>query len=217
VGKSTLLNALAGRDVALTSEVAGTTRDVIEVRMDLGGLPVTVVDTAGLRDASGAVEVEGMRRARARAEKADLILWLQDATTGSEGEQVAIDQPAVRVGTKVDLIDSEAQRSRLRAGFDVLLSSKTGDGIEDLLTMLAAKLADMAGVGESPLITRSRHRSALSACVAALEAGVDDHGRVLELRAEDLRRASDALGRITGKVDVEDLLDVIFRDFCIGK
>jgi tRNA modification GTPase len=216
-GKSSLINALARREVAIVAPEPGTTRDLIEVRLDLGGLPATVIDTAGLREASGGVELEGIRRARARAEGADLVLWLTDAAAGSEGEEVLSDVPAIRVGSKVDLIDSQAERSRLRQRFDVVLSAKTGDGVDALLTMLAERVGAEGNAGETPLITRSRYRSALRACVEAIDAALDEDGQALELRAEELRRAGVALGRITGRVDVEDLLDVIFRDFCIGK
>jgi tRNA modification GTPase len=128
----------------------------------------------------------------------------------------ALAKPVIRVGTKVDLIAS-AERSRLAAGFDVMTSATSGEGVNDLLRLVGAKIGSELTATESPLITRSRHRTALASAVEAMRAALAGDGRALELRAEDLRRAGDAIGRITGRIDVEDLLDVIFRDFCIGK
>jgi tRNA modification GTPase len=217
-GKSSLVNAIARRDVAIVTPEAGTTRDLIEVHVDLGGYAATLVDTAGLREAEGLVEREGIRRAEARAADADIVLWLTDVT-GKNGAPPAL-PGAIRVGTKIDLIDrgidSDADRSWF-PGFDFLVSAETGQGIDALLAALAARLAVNVGLDEPPLVTRARHRAALLACRGALLAALSDDGRPLELRAEDLRVAGDALARITGRIDVEDMLDVIFRDFCIGK
>ena len=216
-GKSSLINALAQRDVAIVSSEAGTTRDLIEVHLDIGGYPMTVVDTAGLRVAGGAVEQEGIRRARVRAAAADLVLMLDDVTLGEPSGVASEDAAGVwRVGTKVDCIDSAVERDRLSAEFDILLSSETGEGLDELVARLAVFARDHMDPGESGLVTRARHRSGLEACLRALDAA-GQRGLPLELRAEELRRATDALGRLTGRVDVEDLLDVIFRDFCIGK
>jgi tRNA modification GTPase len=215
-GKSSLINAIAKRDVAIVDPEPGTTRDLIEVRLDLAGYPVTVVDTAGLRDASGAVEREGIRRATARAGTADLVLWLADVTQPAASPPV-VPGAVVRVGTKMDLIGAGAQRARLGPEFDVLTSAASGEGIGALLDVVTHRIAAALAPGESPLMTRERHRTALSAARESIAAGVAAGQRPLELRAEDLRRAGDALGRITGRIDVEDLLDVIFRDFCIGK
>ncbi len=215
-GKSSLVNAIARRDVAIVAPEPGTTRDMIEVHLDLDGFPATLVDTAGLREAEGAVEREGVKRAGARAGGADVVLWLSDLT-GAAAEPPPLARSAIRVGTKVDRIDSAAERSRLGAAFDVLTSAATGEGVNDLLTMIGAKLRAEFSPGESPLITRARHRAALGGAAEAINAALADDARPLELRAEDLRRAGDAIGRITGRIDVEDLLDVIFRDFCIGK
>lgn len=214
-GKSTFINMLAGRDVAIVASEPGTTRDLIEVRLDLGGYPVTVVDTAGLRDAAGPVEIEGIRRASQRARHADLVLWLTAAGSAATAPPVS-DGVVLRIGTKLDLIDSAMERSAFANSVDHAISARTGAGVDGLLREITAFVANSFAAAESPLITRSRYRSGLSACRAALIAALED-GRGLELRAEDLRQATDALGRITGRVDVEDLLDVIFRDFCIGK
>ncbi len=213
VGKSSLVNSIARRDVAIVTAEAGTTRDLIEVRLDLGGYPVTLVDTAGLREAAGLVEREGIRRAEDRAARADLVLWLVDATVPDPAPLPG----ALAVATKIDLIDSGEERSKLAGRFAAVVSSKTGEGINDLLALLAARLASDLPPAESPLMTRERHRTALTACLGAIRAARANPSRPIELRAEDLRRAGDALGRLTGRIDVEDLLDVIFRDFCIGK
>jgi tRNA modification GTPase len=216
-GKSSLVNAIARRDVAIVTPEAGTTRDLIEVRVDLGGYAATLVDTAGLREAQGLVEREGIRRAEARAAGADVVLWLSDVAAGHLSRLGPPAPPgAISVGTKIDLIDSGTERSRL-TGFDFLVSAETGEGIDGLLAALAARLAVDTSPEEPPLVTRARHRTALLVCRDALVTALSEADRPLELRAEDLRAAGDALARITGRIDVEDMLDVIFRDFCIGK
>ena len=205
-GKSSLVNALAQRDVAIVSEIAGTTRDVIEARLDLGGYLVTIADTAGLRATSDAIESEGVRRALARAEAADLVILLQDGTAPEEADYEGAD---LIVWNKADLPWPRA-REGLR------LSLKTGEGLAELIAALTAKAAQkLETPAEAPPITRARHRHALEEAAQALaRAGAATEA---ELMAEDVRLAMRAVGRITGKVDVEDLLDVIFRDFCIGK
>jgi tRNA modification GTPase len=210
-GKSSLLNALARRDIAITSAIAGTTRDVIEARLDLGGYPVLLADTAGLRESADTIEREGVRRALARAEAADLRLIVLDATRpGETVDPRLLDDDALVVLNKID-----AQSGR---GIDSALgiSVKTGAGMDALLTRLTEEVAKRAGnSGGAPLITRARHRAALQDCAAAL-AGFAS-ATLPELAAEDLRQAARALGRITGRVDVEDMLDIVFREFCIGK
>ncbi len=217
-GKSSLINALARRDVAIVSTEPGTTRDLIEVRLDLGGYPVTVVDTAGLREAAGVVEEEGIRRATARAAGADLVLWLHDVTAAwAEPPPAGASIPRLAIGTKGDLIDSAKERGRISGLADAIVSVKTGEGLDELIARLERAARSALAPGELPVVTRARQRSALTACRAALMEAVCGTGKGLELRAEDLRAASDALGRVTGRVDVEDLLDVIFSEFCIGK
>jgi tRNA modification GTPase len=213
-GKSSLLNALARRDVAIVSETPGTTRDVIEVRLDLGGFPVVVADTAGLREAGDAVEEEGVRRALARARAAELVVLVLDGTSDAR-PPVAPDVAErlyLTVWNKRDLAMHAAGAS------EVNISAKTGEGIDQLVEALTAKAAEIADTqSEAPPLTRARHREALVEAEAALRRALgapDDH---TELMAEDVRLALRALGRITGRVDVEELLDVIFRDFCIGK
>jgi tRNA modification GTPase len=214
-GKSSLMNALARRDVAIVSEQAGTTRDVIEVRLDLGGFPVILTDTAGIREAAGAVEQEGIRRALERARNADLVLWLRDATDpGSAAPETLRAEGAPRlieVVNKVDLAPASL------GGGVLPLSVKTSEGLDSLIARLAEAVREAADVGESPAITRARHRRELERGAAALGRFLAGDFGELELRAEDLRQAATALGRLTGRVDVEDILDRIFSEFCIGK
>ncbi|MEO8666974.1 MAG: tRNA uridine-5-carboxymethylaminomethyl(34) synthesis GTPase MnmE [Bauldia sp.] len=216
VGKSSLLNALARRDVAIVTPEPGTTRDLIEVALDLGGYAVTLVDTAGLREAASLAEQEGTRRAEARAATADLVLWLEDVSWPGPSLALVERGPALlRVGTKADLIDSGRERF-VRGGPELLVSAKTGAGLAVLVERLTAFAGAQVGPGEAPLITRQRHRLALNDCKGCLDRAIAP-GLDAELRAEELRRATDALGRISGRIDAEGLLDVIFAEFCIGK
>ncbi|MFL5026740.1 MAG: tRNA uridine-5-carboxymethylaminomethyl(34) synthesis GTPase MnmE [Microvirga sp.] len=208
-GKSTLLNALARRDVAIVSPVAGTTRDVIEVHCDLGGLPVIIVDTAGLRESGDMIEREGVSRARARAQDADLVLWLVPPE-GEESEPPQA-QRLLRVGTKSDL-------NRVRHDCDLTIAAATGEGLPELIARLEEEASALMGQGDA-ILTRERHRKALERAHAALErarAMLVGHGP-LELAAEEVRLAARAIGEITGRVDVEDVLDRLFSSFCIGK
>ncbi|MGE3143022.1 MAG: GTPase, partial [Hyphomonadaceae bacterium] len=209
VGKSSLLNALARREAAIVSDIPGTTRDVVEVRLTLGGFPVWVADTAGLREAADTIEAEGVRRALARAEEADLRLGLAEAGAPPPAAVAAALGPEDwRIAAKADL-------GGPRGEADFLISAKTGAGLAALEAALAARVAAALGGEEAPALTRARHRRLVEAALAALtraaEAGAP------ELAAEDLRAAADALGRITGRIDVEDLLEQIFSSFCIGK
>lgn len=212
-GKSSLLNALARRDAAIVSEEAGTTRDVIEVRLDLEGLPVIVSDTAGIREAEGAVETEGIRRAIAQAREGDLVIWLTDASgleTTPPPDLAELGDRLLQVQNKADLVP-EGPVSGLA------ISAKTGAGIDELGRKLAEAAKARIGTSEMPAITRARYRAHLNACIEALDAFLEGPAEQAELRAEDLRQAAQALGRITGRVDVEDVLDQIFGRFCIGK
>ena len=204
-GKSTLLNALAGREAAITSEVAGTTRDVIEVRMDLGGLAVTLLDTAGLRDTDDTVEAIGVERALQRAERADLRVFLLD---GLEVPLIAPQADDLIVHGKADLGS--------RVGLSV--SGKTGEGIDALVAEITRRLGERAA--GSGVMTRERHRHAMSRAFDALESARNEVLRGsdrAELAAEGLRQAARALESLVGRVDVEHLLDEIFASFCIGK
>ena len=206
-GKSSLLNALAKRDVAIVTPQAGTTRDVVEVSLNFEGALVQIFDTAGLRESDDEIEMEGMRRAHLAADSANLVLWLQ-AVDDDEIQEIPDNATVIR--TKSDLSLS----SNLN---DVLtINTKLADGIEPLLTLLRQKTQEMRPASEASLISRKRHRDSLEDTVAALEQSLSSN-LPLELRSESLRRAAESLGRITGRIDVEDLLDVIFSEFCVGK
>lgn len=214
VGKSTLMNQLARREVAIVSPYAGTTRDVIEVQLDLDGYPVTVIDTAGIRETDDPVEQEGVRRARARAADADLVLWLAD------GDEAEVEQsgstPVWLVRNKIDVRGGAAGVPK-PAAREFRISAARGDGIEGLVAALVTFAADYFGMNEGALITRERQRKLLEDTAASLKRSLAAIGQGEELAAEDLRSAAMSLGRLLGRVDVEDILDVIFREFCIGK
>jgi tRNA modification GTPase len=217
VGKSSLLNALAGRPAAIVSAQAGTTRDVIEVRLDLGGYPVTLADTAGLRESEDAIEQEGVRRAKASAIAADYKILMIDARSYPDVDRPLanlVDADTLFVVNKCDLVRLEGVGA-LAGRPALMVSALTGAGLSELLAALAEAVIERAGLSESPALTRERHRRALEECRNGLERALT--AASVELLAEDLRLAVRALGRITGRVDVEDLLDVIFREFCIGK
>ena len=217
VGKSSLLNRLARREAAIVSAQAGTTRDVIEVRLDLGGYPVLIADTAGLRATPDEIEAEGVRRALQRARHADLKLLLFDAGAAAplDAETAGlIDDSAILVLNKADLAGAALPPEI--AGRRLLpVSAQTGAGLEPLLAEIARRAAGLLAAGDAPVLTRLRHRQALEGCLEALQRGAQ--APLAELKSEDLRLAVQALGRITGRVDVDDVLDLVFREFCIGK
>lgn len=204
-GKSTLLNALAGREAAITSEIAGTTRDVIEVRMEIGGQAVTLLDTAGLRETEDVVEAIGVERALGRARQSDLRLFLLDS---AEVPLIAPEPGDLVVHGKADVAPADG----------LSVSGKTGEGLTELLASIEARLADLSeGAG---VMTRERHRVAMAHAFGALESARDEVLRGSdrsELAAESLRQAAWALEALLGRVDVENLLDEIFSSFCIGK
>jgi tRNA modification GTPase len=218
-GKSTLFNRLARREAAIVSPYPGTTRDVLEVHLDLGGYPVTVLDTAGIRDTADPVEREGVRRAGEQAAGADLVLWVIEPTSEDIGE--AASQAAWLVINKMDLADP-AERGRIESKFNSevevhFISSRNGLGVEQLVTSISGFAARFF-TQEAALVTRERQRAHLREAVNALHyAGQAAKDGREEIMAEQLRLATRALGRLLGRVDVEDVLDVIFRDFCIGK
>jgi tRNA modification GTPase len=258
-GKSSLLNRIARREAAITSPIPGTTRDIVEVAIDLAGYPVVLADTAGLRDSADPVEQEGLRRARRRAAEAEIRLFVFDARhpANAVGAAAWPGPDTIRVANKIDLVDPADPRDRQREivmpGLDpgihatatggaepeedvdrrdkpgqdarkgcydgrsaapFPISALSGQGLDALLNALGARIAAAYHI-EAPLLTRARHRHALEDAAAALDRAL---GATLpELRAEDLRLALRSLGHITGIVDVEDLLDIIFRDFCLGK
>lgn len=219
-GKSSLLNALARREAAIVTEEAGTTRDPIEVHLDLQGYPITLVDTAGLRETEGRVEREGIRRALDRGNAADLILWAQAPDLADGGAPPRVDCPIWRVDGKGDLARNDhGSRSDDRPeGIErnFLVSTKTGRGLEDLVDALGSFARERMASPTMAVPTRERHRSALVEALEALESSIRFRNEP-EIAADFLRRAGDSLGRITGRIDVEDLLDTIFGSFCIGK
>ena len=220
-GKSSLLNTIARRDVAIVSPYAGTTRDVIEVHLDLVGYPVTLLDTAGIRESDDPVEQEGVRRARARAGAADVVLWVTDAGEGtSEARLSEKNKNYWFVINKIDLIDNKEKYSTEVSveNHRFAVSATTGFGLEQLISELSAHADRVLSGAEPALVTRERHRTILREAADALERALAEPSRRREdILAEELRLAARALGRLTGRVDVEDILDVIFRDFCIGK
>ncbi|HET6388750.1 tRNA uridine-5-carboxymethylaminomethyl(34) synthesis GTPase MnmE [Hyphomicrobium sp.] len=208
-GKSSLLNALARRDAAIVSAEAGTTRDVIEVHLDLAGLPVIVSDTAGIREASSDIEREGIRRSLAAAREADLVLWLAESPESALPPSLSREL-SLEIRSKQDLAPDST--------FDGLsISAKTGAGLDQLIAEIAKRASEAVGSGNEPALTRARHRQALENAVNDIGEFLNGPPEPIELRAEDVRRAAQALGRITGRVDVEDVLDQIFSRFCIGK
>ncbi len=210
-GKSSLLNFLAGREVAIISEEAGTTRDLLEVKLDLGGIPVYIIDTAGLRDTDSSVERIGIERARARMADADLVLLLEDM---NDPIAVAPEETSAvlwKIGTKADLEGASTDSWTRR------ISTKTGEGLNELLSDLQSFAESQIGRIEDAVPTRQRHINLLQSTVTEIEKAVNGTHLPLELRAENMRLASQYLGRITGDVDVEEILDVIFSQFCIGK
>lgn len=206
-GKSSLLNALARRDVAIVSPQPGTTRDVIEVRLDLAGFPVTLVDTAGLRESVDPIEAEGVRRALALADKADLILRLR--SVDSAPNRINGDARELALATKADL------GGELSPG-ELPVSVYSGEGLDELLRLIGVRLGALS-TPEPALITRERQRSAVADAANALERVVSARHDQAELLAEEVRMAVRALKRLVGRVDVDDVLDQLFAGFCIGK
>lgn len=209
VGKSSLLNHLAQREAAIVSSTAGTTRDIIELQMEIGGYPVILADTAGLRETADEIESEGIRRALKRAEDADLKILMFEAGAEPDTKTLSVmDDDALIVVNKTDVAKNTHKNA-------IDISLKKNQGLERLLEMLQEKIAQKFSISESPLITRARHREALEKALAALESFSLE--KPIELAGEDLRYAATQIGRITGKIDVDDILDVIFSSFCIGK
>jgi tRNA modification GTPase len=230
VGKSTLFNRIAQREAAIVSPIPGTTRDVIEVHLDLNGYPVTVLDTAGIRESDDPVEQEGVRRAQARASDADLVLWVVEP--GFNKDRIWIhfmetrkqgDQEVWLVQNKSDLVNynkAESITNEREYQFTNMffVSSYTNKGMNQLVDCISRYVGEFFAGGEGALISRERHRKALEETLEALDRAMKE-GRAgrEDIIAEEFRLACRALGRLTGRVDVEDILDVIFRDFCIGK
>ncbi|MBZ9672254.1 tRNA uridine-5-carboxymethylaminomethyl(34) synthesis GTPase MnmE [Mesorhizobium sp. ES1-3] len=214
-GKSSLFNTLARRDAAIVTDEPGTTRDLLEVVLDLEGLRVRLTDTAGLREAPGKVEAIGIEKAKAKADRADLVLLLEDAADPRDAGPLPMTTPALRVGTKLDLlgrVSAHDATGRYEFGISVV----DGTGMDGLLAEIGRRATEAAGDAGDVLPSRLRHVELLGDANRHLH-GAADERMPQELRAEELRLAADRLGRIVGAVDVEDLLDVIFSQFCIGK
>ncbi|WP_187968951.1 tRNA uridine-5-carboxymethylaminomethyl(34) synthesis GTPase MnmE [Aquibium microcysteis] len=214
-GKSSLLNAIARRDVAIVSPEPGTTRDLVSVDLDLRGIKVTLTDTAGMRAEAGFVEQQGIERAREAASRSDLILLVEPDpglldVRGFLPEAV----PVVRVHSKIDVHEGSDSRET-RA--DIAVSALTGEGLHDLIDLIGARAESAVGTRVDTVPFRERHVAELRAALFALQQFLDLDGGPLEIAAEQLRGASDRLARIIGAIDVEDLLDVVFSRFCIGK
>lgn len=211
-GKSSLFNALAAREAAIVTPIAGTTRDVLDAELVIGGYAVTLSDTAGLRESDDPIEAEGVRRARARAEAADLRLWVR-APGDPEGVAATFVKPSdLTVLTKADLGPIPHANAS-----SVSVSTKTGEGLQSLHDWLAARLQDDLSGADFPAVTRERHRLRLAEALAAVEAGRRALDVAPEMSGDDLRRAADALSRVTGAIGVEDVLGEVFSTFCIGK
>ncbi len=208
-GKSSLINALARRDVAIVADTPGTTRDVVEARLDLGGYLLQVADTAGVRQTAEPIEAEGVRRALRHAAGGMTLLLLDGSLPNPRaGLPADLPEPDLTVWNKSDL-------GFAREGLSISL--KTGAGMAELLKMLQQKVQHKLEGDGAPLLTRPRHRHALTEALGHLRHGLEAPRGRPELLAEDLRLAMRTIGRITGRVDVEELLDFVFRDFCIGK
>ncbi|MBI2249864.1 MAG: tRNA uridine-5-carboxymethylaminomethyl(34) synthesis GTPase MnmE, partial [Brevundimonas diminuta] len=214
-GKSSLFNALVAREAAIVTPIAGTTRDVLDADIMIGGYAVTLSDTAGLRDSDDPVEAEGIRRARLRAEGADLRLWVRSPSTEGDTDPAFgfIRSSDLQVLNKSDL-GAVATAPDLEA---LSVSTTTGQGLSELHDWIAARLArDLSGA-DFPAVTRERHRRRLAEALAAVEAGRRALDLAPEMAGDDLRRAADALARVTGAIGVEDILGEVFSSFCIGK
>lgn len=211
-GKSSLMNALARRDVSIVSPEPGTTRDILTVTLDLGGYAVILQDLAGLRETAGAVEQEGIRRAMGAIAEADLVLLLGDHEEPPAAGLLDMNVAIVRVGTKSDLVAPE-----MLSWADISISTVTGAGLPELVDLLKRRVAAATARSANTIPARLRQRGCLAQALDHLDRAVRDDRLPAELLAEELRAAAQSLGRITGRVDVEDLLDVIFASFCIGK
>lgn len=222
-GKSSFINRLVGRDAVIVSSEAGTTRDLVDLHLDIAGFPVILTDTAGIRDAAGEVEAEGIRRAQARVADADLVISMVDGAAPEMPERPD-GKPGLVLISKSDAHDGLSEMAQNWQGClgvpCLAISMKDGTGWDLAMGQLRDLVADFMGAGqqkEAALLTRARHRQAVGECAAGLDRFLNAGDLPEELAAEELRLAMRALGRITGRVDVEDLLDVVFSDFCIGK
>lgn len=214
-GKSTLLNALAKRDAAIVSDRPGTTRDLIEVKLDLKGLPVLMIDSAGIRDAADEIENEGIRRTIEQAQRADMVLWLQPG----QGDRMPPTRDILDAGRPVIEVITQIDKGGTINKGALSISAKTGQGMDLLVSNLFEQLSQSGDQGRaSALLTRERHRVAVEEALEFIDrAMISVHGTGVELIAEEIRLAARAIGKITGNVSVDDILDRLFSSFCIGK
>ncbi len=208
-GKSSLLNALAKRDVAIVTNEAGTTRDVLDVQLNVNGYSVIVSDTAGVRETDNIVEIEGVSRALLKGDEADLVIWLTEINDNENFPSFSHDYNNI-----LHIISKDDSRETIG---QISISTITDCGLESLLNKVKQILDTDVKFSESGLISRLRYREALLDASNLLTAVIENDNLEVELKAENLRLASDCIGRITGRIDVEDLLDVIFSEFCVGK
>lgn len=214
-GKSTLLNALAKRDAAIVSDRPGTTRDLIEVKLDLKGLPVLMIDSAGIRDAADEIENEGIRRTIEQAQRADMVLWLQPG----QGDRMPPTRDILDAGRPVIEVITQIDKGGIINEGAFSISAKTGQGMDLLVSNLFEQLSQSGDQGRaSALLTRERHRVAVEEALEFIDRAMNSvHGTGVELIAEEIRLAARAIGKITGNVSVDDILDRLFSSFCIGK
>ncbi len=213
-GKSSLMNALARRDVAIVTPIAGTTRDVVRCELDIEGYKFELYDTAGLRETADVIEQEGIRRAIRTITDADLVIELTDMSAPVRGDPIATDRPVIRVGTKLDVLTEAHGGAR---DFDVCLSSVSGEGLDVLRSRLLVAVRESTNVASLAIPSRLRHAERLRSASTHLQSALQSEMSPLELRAEDLRLASMELSRMTGRIDTETLLGKIFSEFCVGK
>ena len=211
-GKSSLMNALAGRDVSIIADEAGTTRDLVEARLDLGGYRVNLADTAGIRENAGHVESIGIKKALSRSLGCDLVLLVEDVTAPGTAPDSDGDAAVLRIGLKSDLSEPSGT-----CGYDLCVSAASGLGLDSLCSAIETMAREAGSRAGEATPVRQRQTDELRLCAGHLGVALASVTCGLELRAEELRLAGDALGRLTGRIDVEDLLDVIFSEFCVGK
>jgi len=222
VGKSSLLNILSGRDRAIVTDVAGTTRDTLEIDFEVNGIPIRLTDTAGLRHTDDIVEKEGVRRAKSVAQSADLVIFVADATrpetwdSSTHFEDLHCD---IHIMNKTDKIDMQHQVGKQKQIDFLPISIKKEQGLTQLINVMSEKLGDVDLADEGSMVTSARHRTALQESLIAIEAGLDmlGHEHMIDLTAMEWRGAWSSLGSILGIGDVEFILDRVFSEFCIGK
>ena len=217
-GKSSLLNAIAKRDVVIVSDIAGTTRDAIDIHLDLKGYPVIITDTAGIRETEEAIEKQGVEIAYKKIQDADMLIAIYDASTDSvqlfDNIKKSFDGEIIYVANKCDKLSAEEIQEQDKEG-RILISAKHHDGIDNLLNKISEVIADKFTSNSNTIITRERYREALNECLDNLK--TFSLNKEIELSAEDIRLAARAIGKITGRIEVEEILDKIFGSFCIGK